>query len=100
MEAMAAAAAVVGVLFSGLFGATGCAFLLARQCGEGDDGGDGSDDGNGWTTAVMAAADGADGLAYFVLAGWTGYLARRMMDGNVFFWATSGQFFRSTSSTR
>ena len=42
---------------------------------------------------MMAAADGADGLAHFLLAGWTGYLARRMMDGNVFFWVDKRTVF-------
>ena len=60
--------------------------LRQRACDRGDDGGDGGDDGNGCGTAAMAAmADGVDGAVCFLLAGWTGCLARRRMDGMGFY---------------
>ena len=56
-----------------------------RACKGGDDGGDGGDDGNGCVTAAMVVADDADGAVCFLLAGWTGCLARQRTDGMSFF---------------
>jgi len=59
MAAMAAAEGADGVV----------CFPSTRQ-GDGDDdgGGGGGEDGNGWTKAAMAEADGADGVATMVAA--------------------------------
>ena len=43
--------------------------LRQRACDRGDDGGDGGDDDNDCGTAAMAAADGADDVVCFLLAG-------------------------------